>query len=144
MIEVMEFDLDRSGSENNPYVHRLTVTDTQTLHLFVDALDTDLQLALKVQCIPEYELFFHLQDGTVHKLGYSCGGASFIRGEQDFWEGQDYRPPKRFDTLIEEQLALNPLETAPALLVGTVWMLVSLNGEDLIENMSISLQFTQD
>jgi len=114
MIEVMEFDLDRSGNENNPYVLRLTITDTQTLDLFVDALDTDLQVALKVECIPEYELFFHLQDGTVQEFGYSCGGASFIRGEQSFWGEQDFRPPERFDALIEKQLALTPPEPIEA------------------------------
>jgi hypothetical protein len=114
MIEVMEFDLDRSGNEMDPYVHRLAITDTQTLDLFVNALNTDLQLALKVECIPEYKLFFHLQDGAVQEFGYSCGGASFIRGKQDFWDEQDYHPPERFDALIEEQLALNPLEPLDA------------------------------
>ena len=64
---------------------------------------------------PKYELHFHLQDGTVQKFGYSCGGATFIRGEQDFWEGEDFRcdqlrcfdeqdaePPAEFEALIEE------------------------------------------
>jgi hypothetical protein len=28
-----------------------------------------------------------------------------IRGEQDFWEGEDYDPPERFDALLQAQLA---------------------------------------
>ena len=108
MIEVMGFDLDRSANESDPYVRRLTVTDPQVLDQLLEALDANLQVALKVECIPEYELFFHLQDGTVQEFGYSCSGASFIRGEQSFWEEQDFHPPERFDALIEEQLALHP------------------------------------
>jgi hypothetical protein len=103
-IEVMEFDPD-SAQTASPYVQLLTITDTQILDQLLDALDTDLQVALKVECIPEYELHFHLQDGTVQPFGYSCYGASFIRGKQDFWQGEDYDPPERFDTLLQEQLA---------------------------------------
>lgn len=103
-IEVMEFDPD--GAEGtSPYVQLLTITNTQILDQLLDALDANLQAALKVQCIPEYELYFHLQDGTVQKFGYSCYGVTFIRGEQGFWEGEDHDPPKRFDALLQEQLA---------------------------------------
>jgi hypothetical protein len=103
-IEVMAFDPDRAEG-TSPYVQLLTITDTETLAQLLDALDTDLQVALKVECIPEYELHFHLQDGTVHPFGYSCYGASFIRGKQTFWQGEDYYPAERFDTLLQEQLA---------------------------------------
>ena len=103
-IEVMAFDPDRAEG-TSPYVQLLTITDTQILDQLLDALDTNLQVALKVACIPEYELYFHLQDGTVQEFGYSCHGAAFIRGEQGFWKGEDYDPPERFDTLLQEQLA---------------------------------------
>jgi hypothetical protein len=103
-IEVMAFDPDVAET-TSPYVQLLTITDTQVLDQLLDALDTDLQVALKVACIPEYELHFHLQDGTVQEFGYSCHGAPFIRGKQDFWQGEDYVPAERFDTLLEEQLA---------------------------------------
>jgi hypothetical protein len=103
-IEVMAFDPDRAEG-TSPYVQLLTITDTQLLDQLLDALDANLHATLKVACIPEYELYFHLQDGTVQKFGYSCHGASFIRGEQGFWEGEDYDPPERFDTLLQEQLA---------------------------------------
>ena len=103
-IEVMEFDPDRAEG-TSPYVQLLTITDTQILDQLLAALDANLQLALKVECIPEYELHFHLQDDTVQEFGYSCHGATFIRGEQGFWEGEDHDPPERFDALVQEQLA---------------------------------------
>jgi hypothetical protein len=103
-IEVMVFDPDRAET-TSPYVQLLAITDAQILAQLLDALDTDLQVALKVECIPEYELHFHLQDGTVEEFGYSCYGASFIRGKQTFWQGEDYVPAERFDTLLQEQLA---------------------------------------
>jgi hypothetical protein len=103
-IEVMEFDPDRAEG-TFPYVQLLTITNTQILDQLLDALDANLQTTLKVECIPEYELHFYLRDGTVQEFGYSCYGATFIRGQQGFWEGEDYAPPERFDALLQEQLA---------------------------------------
>jgi hypothetical protein len=111
-IDVMEFN--SWNAESWPYIHRMTITDSPMLGRLLDALDTNLQVTLKLACIPEYELHFHLRDGTVQTFGYSCHGASFIRGEQGFWEGEDYDPPEQFDGLIEEQLALNPREPIQA------------------------------
>jgi hypothetical protein len=103
-IEVMEFDPDRAEG-TSPYVQLLTITDTQILDQLLDVLDTNIEVTLKVECIPEYELHFHLQDDTVQEFGYSCHGATFIRGAQGFWEGEDYYPLARFDRLLQEQLA---------------------------------------
>ena len=100
-----------SWRQDHPW---MTITDPQMLDELLDALDTNLQVTLKLACIPEYELHFHLRDGTVQTFGYSCHGASFIRGEQGFWAGEDYAPPEQFDALIKEQLALNPRELIPA------------------------------
>lgn len=105
-IEVLEFSA--WGTESEPYVHRLTITDTEALEGLLEALDTPLEVGLKVQCIPDYELHFHLVDGTVQEFGYSCGGASFLRGNQEFLRGEDYDPPKEFDALFQEELALHP------------------------------------
>jgi hypothetical protein len=107
-IEVMELNTWEPGDE--PYVHRLTVTDAEAVDALVSALDASLRVALKVECIPEYELRFHLADGTVQGFGYSCHGATFIRGEQDFWEEEDYHPPDQFDALVRQHLAA----TAPS------------------------------
>ena len=52
-IEVMAFDPDRAEGAS-PYVQLLTITDTQILAQLLDALDTNLQVTLKVQCIPAF------------------------------------------------------------------------------------------
>jgi hypothetical protein len=90
-IEVWELNLSEPGGE--PYVHRLSIADTQLLDKLVDALDTGLRTTLKVECMPDYELRFLLRDGRVQTFGYGCTGASFIRGEQTFLEGEDYGLP---------------------------------------------------
>jgi hypothetical protein len=105
-IEILEFARWATGSQ--PYVERLTLTDAQVLEAMVEALDTDLEKGLKVECIPEYRLRFHLEDGTVQEFGYSCGQVSFLRGKQDFWQQEDYRPPQSFHDLFQDQLALHP------------------------------------
>ena len=105
-IEVLEFARWVTG--NQPYVERLTLTDAEVLESMVEALDTGLAKGLKVACIPEYTLRFHLEDGTVQEFGYSCGQTSFLRGKQEFWQQDDYRPPQAFDDLLQEQLALHP------------------------------------
>jgi hypothetical protein len=102
-IEVVELNTWDPGDE--PYVHRLSITDASVIEGLLNALDTALRVTLKVQCIPEYELRFHLRDGALETFGYSCSGATFIRGEQDFWGDEDYRPPEEFDALLQEQLA---------------------------------------
>jgi heat shock protein HslJ len=151
-IDVVEFNT--GNVENEPYIRRMTITDPQILDQILNTLDTNLRVTLKLACIPEYELHFHLRDGTVQTFGYSCHGTSFIRGEQDFWEGEDYAPPEQFDALIEEQLTLNPREPIPARsgsseeigppgtsadLADTKWELILLNDNSLIKDTEITL-----
>jgi hypothetical protein len=104
-IELLELDLASDSPTQGEYVVRLAIEDPQLLDQIVAALDTDLQVAPKVACIPETTLRFHLADGGVQEFGYSCSGASFLRGEQDFWRGKDFRPPEQFDALLQVQLA---------------------------------------
>jgi hypothetical protein len=58
-----------------------------------------------MECVPDYTLRFRLLDRGVHEYGYSCDGASSLRGEQDLWRGKDSRPPEQFDALLQAQLA---------------------------------------
>jgi hypothetical protein len=103
-IEVLEFDTDGSDGVF-PYAQILDITERKLINQLLDSMDTHFKATLKVACIPEYELHFHLQDGTIHGFGYSCHGASFIRGDQDFWRGEDYALPDQFKTLLQEQIA---------------------------------------
>jgi hypothetical protein len=102
-VEVLELNTWDPGPE--PYVHRLDITDPEAINGLIDALDAGLTVALKLGCIPEYQLRFHLKDGAAQSFGYSCHGASFLRGEQDFWEGEDYSPPVQFEEALGELLS---------------------------------------
>ena len=96
-----------SGAEAPGYVSQLTITDPGLVDQIVAALDTVLELGPKARCPNGYELDFHLEDGTVQTFGYACGpgGPAFLRGGQDFWQGQQVTPPDLFNTLVQEQLA---------------------------------------
>jgi hypothetical protein len=104
-LEVLELDLASDSPDAGGYVQRLIIEDATLLDEIVGALDTELSVAPKLACIPIYTLRFQLEDGTVHEFGYSCQDASFIRGEQEFWQGKDYRPPEGFESLLDQQLA---------------------------------------
>ena len=85
-----------------PYSNILTIDDQQSLREIVDALDVDIEPDLAVACIPIYQLHFHLSDGSVQQLEYSCGDnqATFLRGDQPFIDGRDFRPPADFNALM--------------------------------------------
>jgi hypothetical protein len=104
-IEILELDLASDSPTHGEYVERLAIEDPQLLDQILASLDTDLKVAPKVACIPEATLRFHLADDRVQEFGYSCSGASFLRGEQDFWRQKDFRPPEQFDRLLQAQLA---------------------------------------
>jgi hypothetical protein len=104
-FELLELDLASDSSTHGQYVERLAIADPQLLDRIVAALDTDLQVVPKVACIPENTLRFRLADGGVQEFGHSCDGASFLRGEQDFLRGKDFRPPEQLDALLQAQLA---------------------------------------
>jgi hypothetical protein len=104
-LEILELDLASDSPTQGEYVERLIIEDPQLLDQLIAALDTDLQVTPKVACIPENILRFHLAGGGLQEFSYSCSGVSFLRGEQEFWQGRDYRPPAQFDALLQAQLA---------------------------------------
>ncbi len=77
----------------------------ESYHQIVAALNADLKPMPKAACIPEYELRLQLAGGVVQKLGYSCQGTSFLRGDQPAWREQDAQPPAAFDRLMSDLLA---------------------------------------
>lgn len=104
-LEILELDLDSDSPTSGEYVERVVISDPQLLDQVLAALDTDLQATPIVACIPEYTLRFRSADGGIQEFSYSCDGASFLRGKQDFWQGKDFRPPEQFDALLQAQLA---------------------------------------
>ena len=92
----------------------VSITDPQVIIQIVAALDTDLAMTPKTFCAPLYTLRFLLADRSVQEFGYNCGDGApdFLRGEQDFFQGQDFATPAEFDALIQAQLDARPAEQA--------------------------------
>jgi heat shock protein HslJ len=104
-LEVLELDLNSDSPTSGEYVERVVISDPQILDQVLAALDTDLQATPIVACIPEYTLRFRSAEGGIQEFSYSCGGASFVRGGQEFLRGKDFSPPEQFDALLRAQLA---------------------------------------
>ncbi len=90
-----------------------TITDVETVHTLVEALDGDLHLRPRAHCPASYMLVFHLATGRLVEFDYACEMASpsFLRGGQGFWLGQDVIAPDTFNRLIASNLnEVNNLE----------------------------------
>jgi putative hemolysin len=122
-VEIEILELNTAAATG--YVHRLTVSDASVIARVVSALDVDLKLGPRVRCPAAYKLRFRLADGVVQEFGLGCDAENpaFVRGGQDFWQGQDAEPPAQFVALIQEQLAAAPDETP---VVGWYGYVVSL------------------
>jgi hypothetical protein len=97
------FDLE-NASADEPYIPIFSLSDPQIVGEFISALDVEIQESYKLACIPEYQLFFYLEDGSIEQIEFSCSGASFIRGEQDFFQGKDFCPPEEFVDVFRSHL----------------------------------------
>ena len=84
------------------YTPLLTINDTETITALVDALDTDLPLVTHAQCPAVYQIRFVLADDESHTFGYTCEMKTpvFLRGSQDFWNGQDGIAPDAFNEIL--------------------------------------------
>jgi hypothetical protein len=104
-VEILELDAI-SGS----YVHRAVVGQPSFVAQAVSALNVNLVLIPRVRRPAQYVLRFMLRDGSVQEFGYTAEQTSFLRGDQDFWQGQDVEPPAQFGALIQEWLAAAPAQ----------------------------------
>jgi putative hemolysin len=109
-VEILELDAS-SGS----YVHQAVVGQPPSVAQAVSALNANLELLPRVRRPAQYVLRFVLRDGSVQEFGYTAEQTPFLRGDQDFWQGQDVEPPAQFSALIQEWLAAVP---APITVVG--------------------------
>jgi len=91
------------------YAPRLTVADEPTIRQLVSLLDRGLSLGPIARCLWQFRLRFSLATGGAQEFEYFCeGGASFLRGDQAFWQGQQVTPPAQFDDLLRGLLAAAP------------------------------------
>ena len=87
-------------------VYLRTIVDSDLMHQFVVALDTDVKLTEPVQHPGAYELAFYLDDGSVQRFEYDCCLASpaFLHGEQAFFQGKRASAPDAFNALMAATL----------------------------------------
>jgi hypothetical protein len=106
-IEILELD---ESQASGGYMQRPAIVDPAVLEQMVAALDSELPLGPRVRTPAHYRLRFVRDDGVVVELGYRAdpGTLSFLRGDQDSWQGGDAQPPAGFDRLMAEQLAAMP------------------------------------
>lgn len=102
-IHAFQFDLENESADE-PYIPIFSLSDPQLVGEFISALDVEIHESYKLACIPEYQLFFHLEDGSIEQIEFSCSGASFIRGEQDFFQGKDFYLPEEFVDVFRSHL----------------------------------------
>ncbi|MBM4460598.1 MAG: hypothetical protein FJ011_23035 [Chloroflexi bacterium] len=91
------------------YAPRLTITNEPTIRQLVNLLDRGLSLGPNARCQGQFRLRFSLATGGMQEFEYFCeSGASFLRGDQAFWQGQQVTPPAQFDDVIRGLLAAAP------------------------------------
>ena len=101
--------LRREDGDDSTAVHfeeLSIITDDETIHALVEALDGDLDLEPRVRCPALYTLVFHLRDGRQHEFGYACEMASpsFLRGGQLYWQGKEAIAPDAFNRVLSDIL----------------------------------------
>jgi hypothetical protein len=106
-IEILELG-ESQGTEG--YMQQPAIVDQEVIGEIVATLDRELPLGPRVRTPARYLLRFVRDDGAVVELGYrgDPGNPSFLRGDQDFWQGRDAGPSAEFERLVAEQLAAMP------------------------------------
>ncbi len=99
------------------FVTRVTITDQAVIDHFVRLLDQNLSVGLPPACVPDFVLYFYLNDGAIAEFDYMCqkDAPYFIGGylsDKSFRLGGEVRLPDRFMELFDEQLRLAPELTA--------------------------------
>jgi hypothetical protein len=84
------------------YTPFYTIGNPEHIAALIDALDTDMPLRPHARCPATYQLRFILADGQHYDFGYTCQmmTPTFLRGNQDFWMGQDAVAPDAFNELM--------------------------------------------
>ena len=110
LVQTIQIDmLRREGRDESTPVYfeeLFAITDDETIHTIVEALDKDLDLKPRSRCPALYTLVFHLRNGQQHEFGYACEMASpsFMRGGQSYWQGKDVIAPDAFNRAVSERL----------------------------------------
>lgn len=84
------------------YTPRYTIGNPKLISALVESLDSDMPLRPHAPCPAVYQLRFILADGQHYDFGYTCQmmTPTFLRGNQEFWMGQDAIAPDAFNALM--------------------------------------------
>ncbi len=84
------------------YTPLYTIANPEFVAALIDALDTDMSLRPHARCPAIYQLRFIQADGQHYDFEYACQmmTPTYLRGNQDFWMGQDAIAPDAFNNLI--------------------------------------------
>ena len=84
------------------YTPLYTIGNPELIATLVKALNSDMLLRPHVRCPSVYQLRFILADGQYYDFGYTCQlmTPTFLRGNQEFWMGQDAVAPDAFNELM--------------------------------------------
>lgn len=90
------------GLDCASYTPLFTIGNQELIASLISALDTDMSLRPHVRCPAVYQLRFILADGQHRDFGYTCQmmTPTYLRGNQDFWMGQDAIAPDTFNELM--------------------------------------------
>jgi len=94
------------------YTPLYTIGNPELIATLVDALDVDMPLRPHARCPATYQLRFIMANGQHYDFGYTCQmmTPTFLRGNQDFWMGQDAVAPDAFNELMLPLLAPDPID----------------------------------
>jgi hypothetical protein len=84
------------------YTPFFTIGNDKLIADLVRALDTEVLLRPHARCPATYQLRFILADGQHYDFGYACQMVTptYLRGNQEFWLGQDAIAPDAFNELM--------------------------------------------
>jgi hypothetical protein len=97
-VEIMEQNLGEGSAEINSI---MVIDDIEMIEEIVLALSGDFTLAPQLHCTVNYFLTFTMEDDRSVTFGYMCTGEeSILRGDQDYFYGQDIQLGSEFPDLI--------------------------------------------
>ena len=96
------------------YTPFYTIANPEFVAALIDALDTEMPLRPHARCPAIYQLRFILANGQHYDFEYACQmmTPTYLRGGQDFWNGQDAVAPDAFNKLIMPLIGPSHVESA--------------------------------
>jgi putative hemolysin len=111
-IEVLLQTYSKEGGIAQASVQPLAdINDPATVAAIVASLDAELPLGPRARCMANGALVFYRPDGSTYYMGYGCEleSATFLRGDEGYWQGQDALAPPALRELVQKAIALNPV-----------------------------------